>query len=204
MSNLNFEPVQKPNQKKSKKQNKNPNTKNLVVIGLALLVVVGFLGVIISSKQFGNQESGPPKPDRYTREKILKASRVMNVEPKKIWEFYCNHDPDGYLHYLDDQYGERGLAGKLTDLKWEGIELEEITAMAIVEVYRQHDFEDKYWNSFINENPPEKPNNSKESIYIGDWLKNPPKPTVQSHAVQIYNEWKNRDSDFVWQKVEDF
>lgn len=199
MSNLNFEPVQKPTQKKSKKQNKNPSTKNLAVIGIALLIVIGIFCTVISSKQ-----SGTTKPDGYTREKILKASRVMNIEPKKIWEFYCNHDPDGYLHYLDDQYGERGLAGKLTALKWEGIELEEITAMAIVEIYRQYGFEDEYWNSFIDENPPEKPNNPKESIYIGDWLKNPPKPTVQSHAVQIYNEWKNRDSDFVWRKVEDF
>ncbi|MBR0192610.1 MAG: hypothetical protein IJQ31_11170 [Thermoguttaceae bacterium] len=105
-----------------------------------------------SGKNESAQTPSLPKPDETMKRRLVETSRTMEVPATEIWKFYCNHDPEGYLRYLDDQCGEEGLSGKLTILTTGGRnndQVDDLTAMALFEIYKTHkQFPSPFWKSF--------------------------------------------------------
>lgn len=164
---LNFEPAEKPkstsykpHKKQAKKQPKLPNKITIgitvAVLGLAFFIISGFTST--PEKVGFLKKMFLPKPSELMQMQLTASSRTMDIPAIKIWEYYCAHDPEGYLHLLDKKYKApqdseyKGLHWKLQMLTGYGRDFSDIdnfTGMALIECWKKHpDQNDPFWESF--------------------------------------------------------
>lgn len=213
MSNLNFESFENKSPKTtSHKSPKKPAKKKQkapvgVIVGIGIAVVLGVLflfsgGGSNSEKGRAAKSSSQPKPDSYMQGRLVEASRIMEVPASEIWKFYCNHDPDGYLHFLDSQYGDQGLSGKISEITYRQVssnydKIDDFTLLALIEVYRKHkERDDEYWQTYKHALKPIDKNAKPKTINLRDWK--PPFPDVYSQASVLYEKRGSLSVDIQW------